>query len=985
MQLSVKSNEPETLEVVYNLYAYEADFYLPAAFIVTVGLDGELAHIKQRATIDTLKGQHMPITEEREKLLDLIEQLQPKSLEDKYNPPKKKALSLRQLLQDEQISPSIKNFTHRLLHELLIEIEKNGLPLTWEVERRVLVQQFLIPLQKLPLEPHLYFKKEKDNIRYRLQLGQEDKIWNISSKEVVPVTNHPAWLYVDGELVQAAYINGNMVKPFQEKDEVLIPQKSIKAYFQKFILKVAAKADIEVEGFELKQFTNIIAATLQPNPHLFENKWLLSLLFQYPETEVAWSDKKHKITKLEFGPNEEINILQILRDEAGEKTWVALLEKKLGLKPYPDSALFFRDDLNYDNPKAILEWLAQNRLKLEKLGLKVSTPVVEEKNLYLFPSRIQLSSEQQNDWFDLYGYVTVGDYQFPFVSLAKNIKENDPYYLLPNGEYFLIPQEWLNKYQSLVQFGKKEKDHLRLTKSQFMLLDELALSPENNGATEPASLENFEISPLLKADLRPYQYEGVKWLVQLYEKELGACLADDMGLGKTLQTIATLLHAKEKKANPENSIEKPAQQLNLFDTTQEDITFLKPLQALIVLPASLVFNWQSEISRFAPNLQVYNHTGPKRYKDIRLLQRFDVILTTYQTALRDIDLLNKLEYEYIVLDESQQIKNKDSQLFRAVNELNARHKISLSGTPIENSLSDLWAQMQFINPDLLGSFNFFKRHFITPIEKRQDDLKKAELRKIVQPYLLRRTKEEVARDLPELTTKLFYSEMTPEQKRLYESEKSAARNYLLENFLADNAQYRLQVLQSLTKLRQLANHPKLAKTQYEKSSGKFQDIVEHWNVIHKGGHKVLFFSSFVKHLELYRQHFHEENTSFSWLTGDMTGKAREKAIRQFQEQSDIQAFLISIKSGGAGLNLTAANYVFILDPWWNPTTERQAIARAHRIGQDKPVIAIKFITKGSIEEKILLLQERKSQLAEDILSSNEHIHFNKSDIEYLFD
>lgn len=985
MQLSVKSNEPEILEVVYNLYAYEADFYLPAAFIVTVGLDGELAHIKQKATIDTLKGQHMPISEDQEKLLDIVEKLQPKALEDKFNPPKKKALSLRQLLQDPLISPGIKNHAHRLLHDLLSSIEQQKLPLTWEVERRVLVQQFLISLNKGALEPHLYFKKEKEHIRYRLLLGQDDQIWRISSKEVVPVTNHPAWLYVDGELIRAEYINGNMVKPFQEKDEVLIPQKSIKAYFQKFILKIAAKADIEAEGFELKQYTNILAAVLQPSPHLFENKWLLSLVFQYPETEVFWSDKKNKISKLEFGPNEEINILQIVRDEEGEKLQIAAMEKKFGLKRYPDSALFYREGLNYDNPKAMLEWLAQYRLKLEKAGIKVSASVVEEKSLYLYPSRIQLSSEQQNDWFDLYGYVTVGDYQFPFVSLAKNIRDNDPYYLLPNGEYFLIPQEWLNKYQTLVQFGKKEKDHLRLTKSQFMLLDELALSPANSAAAQPAGLDNFKISPLLKAELRPYQYDGVKWLVQLYEKELGACLADDMGLGKTLQTIATLLHAKEKKASNENQNEQAAQQLKLFDAPQGDIHFLKPLQALIVLPASLVFNWQSEIQRFAPNLQVYIHTGPKRYKDIRLLLRFDVILTTYQTALRDSDLLNKLEYEYIVLDESQQIKNKDSQLFRAVNELNARHKVSLSGTPIENSLSDLWAQMQFINPDLLGSFNFFKRHFITPIEKRQDELKKAELRKIVQPYLLRRTKEEVARDLPELTTKLFYSEMAPEQKRLYESEKSAARNYLLENFLTDNAQYRLQVLQSLTKLRQLANHPKLVKGQYEKSSGKFLDIIEHWNVIQKGGHKVLFFSSFVKHLELYRQHFEEGNTPFSWLTGDMTGKAREKAIRQFQEQADIQAFLISIKSGGTGLNLTAANYVFILDPWWNPTTERQAIARAHRIGQDKPVIAIKFITKGSIEEKILLLQDRKSQLAEDILSSNENIHFDKSDIEYLFD
>jgi len=293
--------------------------------------------------------------------------------------------------------------------------------------------------------------------------------------------------------------------------------------------------------------------------------------------------------------------------------------------------------------------------------------------------------------------------------------------------------------------------------------------------------------------------------------------------------------------------------------------------------------------------------------------------------------------------------------------------------------------MQFINPDLLGAFNFFRNDFITPIEKYQDEAKKARLRTLVAPYLLRRTKEEVARDLPPLSTQIFFSEMAPEQKKFYEREKSAARNYLLENFDASNPQYRLLLLRSLTRLRQLCNHPALANEEFLRESGKFTDVLEQWEVIRKSNHKVLFFSSFVKYLDLFRETFEQEGQAYSMLTGAMGAAEREREIRRFEEDPEVRAFLISIKAGGVGLNLTAADYVFILDPWWNPTTEQQAIARAHRIGQDKSVFAVKFITKDSIEEKILQLQERKSKLAEDILGNTRQANFSKGDIEYLLD
>jgi non-specific serine/threonine protein kinase len=283
----------------------------------------------------------------------------------------------------------------------------------------------------------------------------------------------------------------------------------------------------------------------------------------------------------------------------------------------------------------------------------------------------------------------------------------------------------------------------------------------------------------------------------------------------------------------------------------------------------------------------------------------------------------------------------------------------------------------------LGNYAFFRKEFITPIEKNRDEQRSRRLRSLVQPYLLRRTKEEVARDLPPLTTKLFYSEMTAEQKKIYEKEKSAARNALLDSFDAHNPQYKLMVLQSLTRLRQLVNHPGMVLDDYPHESGKYNDVLEHWDIIRRSGHKALFFSSFVKYLDYFKQHFESQELPYAWLSGDIETRKRAEQVRRFEEQPAVQSFLISIKAGGAGLNLTAADYVFILDPWWNPATEQQAIARAHRIGQDKHVIAVKFITKDSIEEKIMTLQAKKAQLADDIINANEQLNFSKDEIGFL--
>ncbi|MEO0723833.1 MAG: DEAD/DEAH box helicase [Bacteroidota bacterium] len=976
----------EVVDVVYNINEFAKELYLPEAYVVTRDQEGYLAHIKQKATTATIGAFNLELNAERELIFRLIEELQQERIVKQFHTGRRKAPPLIQMLEDRELFKAIQTYVHRRLDQILQLVVRDQLPLSWEVERRVLVKDFLVDTQPRVLEPQLYFQKKPDAVHYQLHLFEEGERWTVQDREVLALTNQPTgWICADYKLYRLNHINGFLVKPFRQREEVIIPSKSVNAYFRNFIMKIVNKVEVEADGFSVVQHNELIACHLKPVQHLFEERWVLAIEMHYQDAVFGWQEARKSRTSLDMS-GEEVRISQVKRTLESEQAFLDKLANFPLNQSENDSHFELAIEAAADNPYALLEWLAQHDSELMAAGFQIESPNVGDKQVQLQRPSIDLEVNTGSDWFDLKGEVVVGEHRFPFLALAKYIRNNDRFYPLPDGTYFLIPEEWMARYKQIADFGQKEGQQLRLTKSQYTLLEVLDIP-------KPVELDGedrveYVPSPLLKAQLRPYQTTGVQWLMQLHQRELGACLADDMGLGKTLQTIAMLLYAKEQKATAkidtedQNKDATAGDQLGLF-APPDDEDFLQPLNALIVLPSSLLFNWESEIKKFVPSMSVYQHFGPKRHKDRRLLSRFDTILTTYQTALRDVELLREIEFEYIVLDESQQIKNRESKVFKALNSLNAKHKLSLSGTPIENSLSDLWSQMQFINEGLLGSFNFFRKEFIVPIERQQDEDQKEKLRKLVQPYLLRRTKEEVAKDLPPLSTQVFYTEMTKEQRKVYEREKSAARNYLLENFDTGNAKYRIMVVQTLTKLRQLVNHPNLVDPTYEKGSGKFQDIMEQWDTIRRSGHKVLLFSSFVKHLQLFRQEFDERESAYSWLSGDLSANKRKQTIKRFQEDPDVQSFLISIKTGGTGLNLTAADYVFILDPWWNPTTEQQAIARAHRIGQKNNVIALKFITRDSIEEKILKLQQRKTQLAEDIIGTNGKLSINHGDLDYL--
>jgi SNF2 family DNA or RNA helicase len=417
-------------------------------------------------------------------------------------------------------------------------------------------------------------------------------------------------------------------------------------------------------------------------------------------------------------------------------------------------------------------------------------------------------------------------------------------------------------------------------------------------------------------------------------------------LGKTLQVLAMLDHLRIE---------------NTFGG--------RP--SLVVMPVSLLHNWENEIRKFTPGLRFYRLAGGQRNAQPDWVSQFDVMLTTYGTLRNDIDYLEQTEFACLIMDESQHAKNADSLTFKALNRIRALNRLAVTGTPVENTLEDMWSQMALVNPGLLGSRNWFREQFIRPKIIDIEDNASLLLRETVRPFILRRTKEAVAPELPSLTQEIRYCEPTEEQWSVYEARKSEIRNFLMNKFRepVDGAT-RVLVLQSLMKLRLIANHPVMADASYPGSSGKMIELIGMLQELVLENHKVLVFSQFVKHLKLIAATLDQTGIPYVMLTGQDSTRKREQTIRRFQGEDGLPVFLVSLKAGGVGLNLTRADYVILADPWWNPAVENQAISRAHRIGQENHVIAYRFITTGTIEEKILLMQERKQNLADIFVNNN---------------
>jgi SNF2 family DNA or RNA helicase len=740
---------------------------------------------------------------------------------------------------------------------------------------------------------------------------------------------------------------------------VKIPSKLVPDYFEKFIKDIAKKVDITATGFEVITRETIHQCTLQLVHDFFKNSYFIGLLFEYDGFVFDATKPKNTHSEIDLKDLNNIQLMQFKRTDAELTYNEALLD--LGLSKNENNLFWLNQNTANQDAFGTIQWAIENKEKLESLGFSLENLKIDGKKIDSNTVTIAFSNTIQNDWFDIKMTVVCDDFEFNFSELIPNIKNKNHLFALPNGNYFLIPTEWMTRYSAMAKLAKIKNGSIAVLKSNFAVFEDI---PQLRQSLHVKQSVQYQPSPLVKATLRPYQIEGVQWLLEHYNNGLGACLADDMGLGKTLQTLSTLVAVQEKLEfeKAENT------QLDLFGN---EIPVAKEyLKALIVLPSSLVFNWYNEARKFTPHFRRIQYVGQDRKLLSKKLAKYDLIFTSYAVVARDLSILEKYQFRYLILDESQYIKNKNSKIFKAINQLQTTHKISLSGTPIENSLDDLWSQMQFINPNILGSYAFFAEHYKFPIEKKQDENSLAELKTLVSPFILRRTKEQVLKDLPELSEQVFYCEMEPEQEKLYEEEKSKARNALLKT--DGSGIDKINIINTLMRLRQLSNHPKMVDANSEMDSGKYMAVTRYLETLVQSNQKTIVFSSFVSNLEFYKKWSIENNIDFCELTGATPQKERAYQVQKFQEQEHSKLFFISLKAGGVGLNITKASYVLFLDPWWNPFAEKQGIGRAHRIGQLNKVNVIRFITKNTVEEKIIRLQENKKLLS-DALLDEQHI------------
>ncbi|KLT68603.1 DEAD/DEAH box helicase [Flavobacterium sp. ABG] len=931
--------------------------YIPTAYIVENTND--IKYLDKKATTGVLEGFGIAfenLNPNTKRILTICDSLKPEFIFKKFSAKIKSAKTIADLQKDSKIDFAIRQHLKLNLGFFYNLIVQEPFPLCHNIGPEKDFYRSRVATDVLSFEPQIQFDKHADGITYTLSLKENQTTFLPMNNEVSILLDEPGWLIIDKKLGQLKDLNTKKLQPFLKKKAIEIPSKLVDDYFKSFIPEIAKKIDIEATGFEIEHRDTIVSCTIQPVYDFFKNCYYLNLYFDYNGYSFDAGKTKKTHSFVDFSIANEPKIIQFKRS-ADESIYTdKLLE--IGLLKIKNELFGLNSNAEVPDPYSNIQFVIDHKEELESLGFTIQNLRLESKEIFTEQHDILFSKETKEDWFDIRITITIGAFSINFSEIIPNIKSKERLFLLPDDSYFLIPLEWLSKYSSLAKLAKTENGNLLLRKSNFAALNAI---PEIKNDETPAYKAEYVSSDLLKATLRPYQIEGVKWLLGHFNSNLGACLADDMGLGKTLQTLAVLVAVQEQLGFTTKTTN--------FDLFQnETVIEREPLKALIVLPSSLVFNWYNEAGKFTPHFSKMQYTGNDRKLVASRLETSDLIFTSYSIIHRDISILEKYNFRYLILDESQYIKNKNSKIFKAINKINTGHKIALSGTPIENSLDDLWSQMQFINPDILGSYTFFAENFKIPIEKKQDENSLSELKNLIQPYILRRTKEQVLKDLPELSEQIYYCNMDPEQEKLYEKEKSKARNFLLKT--DGSGPDKISIINTLMKLRQLSNHPKMIDQESEIDSGKYIAVTNYLENLVKGKQKTIIFSSFVTNLNFYTSWCKENKIAFCEITGETPAQKREQQVNLFQEKETPLLFFISLKAGGVGLNITKASYVLFLDPWWNPFAEKQGVGRAHRIGQLNKVNVIRFISKNTVEEKIIKLQENKKLLSDSLLEES---------------
>jgi superfamily II DNA or RNA helicase len=694
---------------------------------------------------------------------------------------------------------------------------------------------------------------------------------------------------------------------------------------------------------------------LPPDSRYRDTQLYGTLAFQYAT---------HQVTPRSFqvGIVEQAATLRvILRDRCAE---AALLQQLLDLGVQRNHGYYYeKGEYNF----------ASRRLPALTAALVHSGWIVEAAGVRIRPpGTFKLNVTSGIDWFELDGQFDFDGVSASLPRLLEAVRQGEAYVLLDDGSKGMLPEDWLATYGKLAELGHTNGEAVRFKTTQALLLDALLaeqahVSVDRGFQRWRQQLQTFDgIKPrpqprTFRGQLRHYQEEGLGWLHFLQAFHFGGCLADDMGLGKTVQVLA-LLESRRQRRVPQGQSCQPS---------------------LVVVPRSLVFNWIAEAARFTPRLRVLDYTGVGRAGTLPRFDAYDLIVTTYGTLRRDIVALKEVRFDYAILDEAQAVKNAEAQVAKACRLLQAEHRLAMTGTPVENHLGELWSLFEFLNPGMLGSSTAFNA-----MARNGGSVDTAGLRMLaagLRPFMLRRTKAQVLTELPEKSEQTVFCDMPRPQRKLYDELRAYYRTSLSQRIAEVGMQRaKIHVLEALLRLRQAACHPGLIDARRTREgSAKIEALLEQLDAVVAEGHKALVFSQFTSLLAIVRTHLDQQGLVYEYLDG-RTRKRQEK-VAHFQEDATCPLFLISLKAGGHGLNLTAADYVFILDPWWNPAVEAQAVDRAHRIGQTRPVFAYRLISRDTVEEKILELQQHKRELADAIVSAHNSVmrHLTAEDLQLL--
>lgn len=973
----MKVSTERPFKVIYSLFTHEYLGYLFESFAVQLNDQQDFTFEHQNLSHKNAPEFARELDERDYELIRLMDSMQQEVIIKKFHKKRVKPHeffykvydgdSERQQLLREDIANYLENIRRQILPLLrgkrLFEMSNDGEPVGQEIE--------VLPKKATVL---FHFRRNEDNTHYFPTIKYDGEKIEFKHQGAYIICNQPAWMVLHHRLFTfEKEVDGNKLQPFLKKKFIVIPKKVEHSYYHKFVAPLISSFDVYAKGFDI--------VTEEYRPHAFLTFYEIQqaaedhsgsrgsaalavsnqlatasscigfdLAFSYGEDQFQADGDRISVVIDQDEDTGYYTFRRIKRNREAEKRIMDFLQSR-SMELTASRAVLERN--------TAIEWINQHKNALEETGIVLSQQVSGDKKYFVGKSSIAIEVRENIDWFDIHATVKFGEYEIPFTKIRSLILAKKRELLLPNGETAIIPEVWFTEYSELFAFTDSPESSdgdMRLKKYHLALVQDLqqgnlakvTMDRKLDRLRQFDKIDDHQLPQRFQGTLRPYQKAGYNWMHFLNQYHFGGCLADDMGLGKTVQTLALLQRQKE-----------------LHEEQQKAMS-----TSLLIMPTSLIYNWEMEASKFTPDLKVFIYTGTNREKNVEQFAGYDLVLTSYGIVRLDIDILKSYYFHYVILDESQAIKNPDSNIAQAVRELNSKHRLILTGTPLENSTLDLWSQMTFINPGLLGNQSFFRNEFVLPIEKKGDLTKTSKLYSIIKPFILRRQKWQVATELPEKVENVKYCTMTEEQEACYEEAKSFYRNEILN--LIENkgvGKSQLLLLQGLTKLRQIANHPKMVDEDYTQDSGKMEDVLHMIISTISEGHKILVFSQFVKHLSILSKHLKKLHYDFAYLDGST--KNRKEQVERFQYDSSLSLFLISLRAGGVGLNLTKADYVFILDPWWNPAVEAQAIDRAHRIGQENRVFTYKFITRNTVEEKILRLQENKLKLATELISTEE--------------